>query len=101
MIVTVTPTIMDGTVVCWYRPVDVTGLGEVVPRSVAGDELASASRNGVLVRGYLHDVEQVLPAARAAYELLRANRDADLSHLATHRGGVFYGDFVPVTGDVT
>ncbi|SRR6266705_1085265 len=96
MIVIVTPTIMDGAVVRWYHAVDVTNFGDTEPVHIAGEEVASASRNGVRVRGYLHDAEAILPAARAAYETLRANPGADLSHLATHHRRVLSGELVPV-----
>lgn len=87
MIVIVTPTVMDGTVVRWYRADG--GPGEAV---------LSASRNGVKVRAYLHEVEEALPAARAVYETLRADRNADVSHLATHRwAGPFDDQLVEVT----
>jgi hypothetical protein len=98
MIVIITPTIMDGTVVRWYRPVEVTGIDTAEPTFIAGEELVSASRNGVRVRGYLDQIgDQVLADARQAYEALRADSDADLSHLATHRRrAMFSDDLVPV-----
>lgn len=86
MIVTVNATVMDGTVVRWYRDAD------------DHNEIVSASRNGVLVYCLLHEAEEILPAARAAYEMLRADRDADLSHLATHRRAtLFSAELVEVT----
>ena len=98
MIVIVTPTIMDGAVVRWYRAHDVTGLNATRRQAIPGEAVLSASCNGVKVRAYLHEVEEALPAARAAYETLRADRNADVSHLATHRwAGPFDDQLVEVT----
>ena len=67
------PTIMDGTVVRWYA-------SEAAAEN--GHEMASASRNGVVV-----DMapREVALAAYDAYEQLRADRNADMSGLRTHR----------------
>ncbi|WP_084965258.1 hypothetical protein [Thermoactinospora rubra] len=91
MIVLVTPAVMDGTVVRWYR-------------SLAAAEthrpILSASRRGVQTHNdvYLHEIPtQVMQAANAAYETLRRDPDADLKHLATHRHrGPSNGPLVPV-----
>lgn len=75
-IVTVTPTIQDGAVVRWYASESAVEYGR---------EKLSASRNGVIVYGYLHEVPQPwLDAARTAYEQLSLNGRADMKHLATH-----------------
>jgi hypothetical protein len=101
MIVIITPTIMDGTVVRWYRPVEVTGI-DAEPTFIAGEELVSASRNGVMVRGYLDQIgDQVLADARQACKALRADRDADLSHLATHRRRAMFSDDLVAVGAVS
>lgn len=89
MIVTVTPTVMDGTVVRWYHNEDAAEYGR---------EMVSASRNGVRVNGYLNDVAaDVLSAAQQAYETLRRDNRADVSGLATHRRSGMFGPLVPVT----
>lgn len=76
-VVIVTPTIMDGTVVRWYRDSDAV---------VYGAELLSASRNGVMVLAhcYLHQIPPAwIEAATAAYQDLKAGRS--VAELATHR----------------
>lgn len=87
MIVTVTPTLMDGSTVRWYaRPSDV--LDRI-------DPTVSVSRHGVRIGTYLHHVpEDVLATAQAAYEALRADPNVDLSHLATHRRQGLFGPLV-------
>lgn len=92
MIVTVTPTVMDGTVVRWYHDADrLDDLDAIRP-------MLSASRNGVMVGTYLHQVPTVLlAAAQDAYETLRRDRGADLRHLATHRSKAMFGPLEPVT----
>lgn len=90
MIVTVTPTIMDGTVVRWYATENPEGLGE--PQ-------VSVSRNGVLVSGYLHEVpEAVLAQAQELHRRWRRDRDAwpDVRKLATHRRRGILGPLEPV-----
>lgn len=93
MIVTIAPTIGDGTVVRWYHdsaPLD------ALPHIAT----VSASRNGVLVSGYLHEVpEDVMAAARDTYETLRRNRDADVRHLATHRKRRMFGPYEPIAAE--
>lgn len=82
-VVLVFPTIMDGTVVRWYRDVDAAKYGQ---------EIASASRNGV---GVNMAPREVAIAAYDAHESLR--RGEDVSHLETHRRGRFpSGELVPV-----
>ena len=89
-VVTVTPTVMDGTVVRWY---------ETEREALHREPMISASRNGVLVTGFLHEVPaEVLAAATAAFEALRADRNADLSHLATHRMRILAGELEPIGG---
>lgn len=77
-VVTVTATVIDGTVVRWHR--SLTAAANHRPA-------VSASRSGVCVHDrYLTDVpEDWLTAARAVYEALRFDRDAYVGHLATHR----------------
>jgi hypothetical protein len=93
-VVIVTPTIMDGTVVRWYRSLD-TAQNRV--------EMASASRNGVMISGYVHDVPAcVLAAAGRAWEQLRRGGPSDaVCQLATHRRsrGLF-GPLEPVPSGV-
>ena len=89
MIVTVTPTVMSGTVVRWYR-------SESAAERDA--EMVSASRDGVHVSCYLHEVPaDLMEAARGAYEALRHDRRADLKHLATHRRRGMFGPLEPLT----
>ena len=85
MIVTVTSTPMDGVVVRWY------------PNEHAEDrgrEIASASRNQVFVNRdaptWVHE------AAGDAHEALRSDRNADVSHLATHQRRHFLGKLEPI-----
>lgn len=79
-VVTVTATVMSGKVVRWYRP-----------RSTrSGDELVSASRDGVLVKCFLHEAADVLDAANEAYRRLAAG--GDVGELATHRRTRLLGD---------
>lgn len=77
-VVTVTTTVMDGTVVRWHR--------SVYAAQTMSPEV-SASRKGVRIHAaYLTEVPaEWVDAARAAHEVLAQNRVADLSHLATHR----------------
>ena len=85
MIVIVTPTILNGPVVRWYASEETAQYG---------NELVSASRNGVRIEGYLHDVpDTVLARAQEAYRVLAARGDVD--HLATHRKQR-YGDLYPI-----
>jgi hypothetical protein len=85
VIVTVTPTIMDGQVVRWYA-------------SEAAEEahrpLLSASRNGVMIHAaYLHHVEELLDAARDTHA--RLERGEDVEDVATHRSPMF-GPLEPI-----
>jgi len=85
MIVIVTPTILDGQVVRWYASEEAAQYGQ---------EILSASRRGVQVEGFLHDVpDDVLTQARDAHRVLAAG--GDVGHLATHRKERF-GDLVPI-----
>jgi len=89
-VVTVTPTLADGTVVRWHLSVRAaTNMSAVV----------SASRRGVAVHTtYLQEVPaDWLAAATAAYEQLVRDPGAGLGHLATHRNSVVSnGPLVPV-----
>jgi hypothetical protein len=91
VVCTVTPTIMDGTVVRWYR--SETAAEHRWP-------MVSASRNGVLVGEHLTNGEVtpgIMDRAKLVHELLRRKPDADLSGWATHRRErTFGGDLVPV-----
>ena len=86
------PTIMDGLVLRWYR--DHTAYEN-------GSETLSASRNGVMVRCYLHDVPtDVLGAATAAYDLLAAGNRELPAEMATHRTESFLRrQLVPIVGE--
>lgn len=88
-VVTVITTIMDGTVVRWYRNLEAADLSR---------PMISASRNGVAVhRTYLTDVpDELITAAREAYEKLRRERSADMTALATHVQRGMRGPHVPV-----
>jgi hypothetical protein len=74
MIVTITPTVMDGTVLRWYAADDDTGRHPVM----------SVSRNRVAV----YDQGLVTPegalAAAEAHAALRCDRYADVRRYATH-----------------
>jgi len=88
-VVTVTPTIMDGTVVRWYR-----SLAAAESPAVCG--IISASRTGVIGGGDL-----ITPAdweaAWSVHEQLSRDQSADLDHLATHRRQSLMGPLVSVT----
>jgi hypothetical protein len=94
-VVTVTPTIMGGTVARWYRD----------ERSAEnGRPVLSASRDGVMVhgevyvasdRGHWHLPGEWIDSAREAHAALTADRRAYLGHLATHTHP-FFGPLVPV-----
>jgi len=93
LIVTVTPTIGDGAVVRWHRSHESASYG---------NEFMSASRNGVMVECYLHEVpEQALADARAAFDLLRRGRRDDVQQFATHVRRGLGGPVVPVEHAVT
>lgn len=84
-VVMVFPTIMDGTVVRWYRD-------EAAARY--GHEMASASRTGV---GVNHAPREVALAAYDVHDRLVANRNVNLAELETHRRpGFRTDDLVPV-----
>lgn len=79
-------TIMDGQVLRWYR--DETAAEN-------GDEIMSASRNGVRVHGYLHEVtDEQLAVARSARDRLK--RGEDVQDVATHTIGFFGRDLEPI-----
>ena len=84
-VVTVTPTIMSGTVVRWYPSL------EAAERN---DPVVSASRNACLADG---DVpEEWADAARQAHTRLAVDPDADMSYLATHHRRTLVGRLVPI-----
>jgi hypothetical protein len=78
-------TIMDGQVLRWYR--DQTAVEN-------GDEIMSASRSGVKIYGYVHEVHRELPHAERAYLRLRDGQDVD--DVATHTVGLFRRDLKPI-----
>lgn len=83
-VVTVTTTIIDGTVVRWYRTV-----GQAENRR----PVLSASRRGVRVHAeYLTDLPPAwIDAAKAAHKRLSGSPDADVNDLATHRQRMVHG----------
>jgi hypothetical protein len=87
-VVTVTPTIMSGTVVRWFA--DIEAAERCRP-------IISASRDEVIE----HIPEQVtaslLLSARAVHEGLDHDQRLDLHHLATHRRESLIGRFRPCT----
>jgi hypothetical protein len=89
-IITVTATIMDGTVIRWYASVQAADGGRAT---------VSASRNCVMVHDLAEHAEAVpaewLAAAEAAHAVLRQDRNADVKHLATHHWPLF-GVLAPV-----
>ncbi|MGI5286642.1 hypothetical protein ACQEVF_25340 [Nonomuraea polychroma] len=88
MIVTVNK-IMDETVVRWFRSLDAAQNQRHV---------MSASRHGVRVEVYLHEIPaEAQRTAHGAYETLRRDRNADVTHLATHvNRGPSNGPLVPI-----
>ncbi|MFB4312934.1 hypothetical protein [Actinomadura sp. 21ATH] len=77
-VITVTSTIMDGTVVRWFR-----NLGEAELQQ----PVLAASRHGVSVHApYLTDIADTWVAdARRAHEELRRDRRANMTGWATHQ----------------
>lgn len=78
-IITVTPTVMDGTVVRWYRDLKDYEVAEPV---------LSASRNRWMTHGGKTAPQmpaEWLRVARETHTILREDWEADVSHLATHR----------------
>lgn len=72
-VVTVTPTILDGTVARWYRS---------ETELAWGNETISASRNGVMGHGtYITPTDY--DAAWTAHLAIKAGHD--IQHLATHK----------------
>ena len=74
MIVTITPTVMDGTVLRWYAADDDTGRHPVM----------SVSRNRVSVLDKDRVTAQAAAAAAEAHAALKADRYADVRGYATH-----------------
>lgn len=88
MVVTVTPTINSGWVVRWF------GSEQAAEHR---EPMLSASRAGVCVSCYLHQVPaDVLATATQAYETLRDGREEGILALATHRKRGLFGPLVPV-----
>ena len=89
--VTVTATIMSGTVVRWHRNLTSAELHR---------PMLSASREGVMTHNdvYLNEIPpHWMAAAMEAYELLRRDPRADVRHLATHvHRGPSNGPLVPI-----
>src|SRR5258707_11553269 len=93
MVVVVTPTIMDGTVVRWYRN---------LATAEGNRELISAGRNGVMTGPgvYLTDIpDDLIDQAKTLHDQLRRERRPDLSHLATHSHRGFLGPLVAIAKD--
>ncbi|MFB4273032.1 hypothetical protein [Nonomuraea sp. GTA35] len=89
MIVTVTKAARDGSVVRWHT---------CLAAAETFRPVMTADRHGVRVNAYLHEIPaEALRAAEQAYETLRRDREADVSHLATHvHRGPSNGPLVPV-----
>lgn len=87
MIVTITPTVMDGTVLRWYDADDTEQLERPV---------MSVSRNRVEV----YEKDRIDPdAARSAaeaYAELKADRYADVRSYATHARVSLFGALIPL-----
>lgn len=89
MIVTVTPTIMDGTVVRWYLTDD--------PEAALTAPGISASRNEVRVNVPEDEIPPAIrAAAQAGHEALRRDPEVDLAGLATHRRQGLLGPLRPI-----
>jgi hypothetical protein len=76
MIVTVTPTVMDGTVLRWFDTDD--------PEQAIGAPLLSVSHHRLDVRDGAEVPEDVQRAAIEAFAELRTDRLADVRRFATH-----------------
>ena len=90
-VITVTPTVMDGAVVRWYRSLHAAQHHRPT---------LSASRDGVTVHArFLTDIpDQWIDAAKRAHRTLADVHGADLDYLATHRHrGVLNGPLEPVS----
>ena len=84
MVVTVTATVMDGSVVRWYS--------SLTSAECRDEPVVSASRNGVSVNTYLHLVpHEVMAQANEAFEILRDSYGGYrgtpelVQRMATHR----------------
>jgi hypothetical protein len=86
-VITVTPTVMSGIVVRWYR---------CECAAAHGHALLSASRDGVHVTGR-QVPEAWLAAAARAHHALRERRDSDVAVFATHRRRFPSGELEPIT----
>ncbi|MEU6781494.1 hypothetical protein ABZ912_20000 [Nonomuraea angiospora] len=90
-VITVTATVMSGTVVRWH---------ESLQAAENHRPVLSASREGVMTHNdvYLNEIpSEWISAAMQAYEKLRRAPRADMKHLATHRHSVVAnGPLVPV-----
>ena len=95
-VVTCTPTIMDGFVVRWYRSEAAAQMG---------NEIVSASRNGVRVNTFIgtgdayRAVSDLLVHAWAVMRMIQ--RGEDVRHLATHRLSLLGGDIERIVPGVT
>jgi hypothetical protein len=76
MIVTITPTPLDGTVLRWFDTGDADG--------ATGAPLVSVSHHRLEVRAGAEVPEDVQRAAIEAFIVLRADRLADVRRFATH-----------------
>lgn len=82
------PTIMDGLVLRWYASPDAY---------VNGAEMVSASRNGVRVLTFLHEVPaDVLTQAQEAHTLIARGRGDEAQAMATHRAMLLSRELVPI-----
>ena len=90
LVVISTPTIMDGYVVRWYHSEE---------SAIYGREFLSASRNGVRINGFVHEVPPaVLARATEIYERLRDNRGGEhvARSAATHHMAFLSRDLTPI-----
>lgn len=81
------PTVMDGTVIRWYRSDQA---------AIAGESIISASRNGVMSHGALITPD-VFEAAWVVHERLKLDRRADLRDVVTHTKSLFGGELREVS----
>ncbi|MFD5089377.1 hypothetical protein ACFWMR_02160 [Amycolatopsis thailandensis] len=89
LVVTVTPTIMEGTVIRWYRSLSAASTG--------GQAVASASRNGFSFFIMLTRADNpLIDAVRDAHDALAAGHVNEVETIATHRRHSLFGPLVPV-----
>lgn len=78
MVVLTTPSVVDGPVIRWYP-------SESEAAELFDRPIVSASAHGVRINCWLHDLpDGLLETARWWWQVLRVNKDADISRLATH-----------------